>query len=125
MAKKPLVPQLPIFTKALTLDTWYSGKDLSVLWDLNAERRSQVIQHLIKRDIIERTGVTVNTRYRIIPEGERVVKPKIKKTGLKAVKPEQIIPSPLDALIKAASIVGTQNELLQSKLNRIKAILEE
>jgi hypothetical protein len=123
--------------RALTPLTWYSGKELSQIWGLNSQKRSGVIQHLVKRDMLERVGATGNTRYRISNETRWKlaiggVKPDLKPTGNGVIdaklRKEAKLPTevtPLEALITAASAVGATNEKLQRKLDRIRAILEE
>ncbi len=71
--------------------------------------------------MIERTGNTGSTRYRLIPVANRIVKKKkIEATGNGVIDAKlrkeaglSTIPSSLEQLIDSATLVGVENECLK------------
>jgi len=95
---------------------WLTGPELEAAWKVNPVIRKARAKVLVTRGFLIRRGKTAMTQYKLASKGSK----KEPKTKAKT-KPD----TTLDALIKAATIVGTDNEILRNKLVRIRAILDE
>ena len=93
---------------------WLTGIELEEAWRVSPVIRKARAKVLVTRGFLIRRGKTAMTQYKLARTGSKK-EPKTK------TKPD----TTLDALIKAATIVGSDNEILRNKLVRIRAILDE
>jgi len=109
----------------LAPNLWYTGKELDTTWGVTTPQRKGLIAHAVKRGMLKRKGTTSKTRYMLIldgpkPTGNGVIDAKLRKeANLPATT------SSLENLIAAATTLGTENEVMRNKLDRIRAILDE
>jgi hypothetical protein len=129
-----LETKLTKYAHLLAPNIWYSGKELSKIWNVNAQKRSGLIQHLVKRDMITRRGATTNITYKIRPESHwaQVLPKRVEKTGNGVIdaklRKEAGLPttlSSLEELITAATKMGTENESLKRALREINTTLDK
>ena len=115
---------------------WYSGKELESLWGVDTAKRRNIVPALKVHCMISTTGRTSQIKYKVrLKSAWQVTKAKYvppEKTGNGVIdaklRKEANLPattSSLENLIAAATTLGTENEVMRNKLDRIRAILDE
>ena len=93
---------------------WYTGKELDVLWRETSSKRKTRVNTMVEAKMLLRRGKTTKTQYALS---------NIALMGKETVKEKP--PTTLDELIKAASKVGTENEIMRKALQDAKTLIDK
>jgi hypothetical protein len=125
------------FARMLSPKAWYTGKELTAIWEVDTHKRRAIVPHMAKRDMLRRRGQTTNSQYQLRPENDWLVvmslaKPVIETTGNGVIdaklRKEAGVPESqtlLNNLIAAATELGTENQILKQALGEIDATISK
>lgn len=101
------------FLQKMSPGVWYGGDELDALWKVKPLIRRARATSMYSKGWLDRQGKTVNVQYKLgNPDNKKTKKKKVPLTTL-------------DGLIAAATLIGTENELLRKALQEAKTLIEK